>query len=276
MINLNGNLPKISCLMITANNRFETFKTSVRCYADQTYPNRELVIVTDAPKEYQQKLADYVSGRDDVRFVFLDGWYSLGALRNISVALCFGDIFVQWDDDDFNAPDRLALQYSFLARHAKARVCFLSDQLHYYFNSKCLFWENWAQYCSNGIKKCSLIPGTIMAYKRHFHNKYPSAGNFCSAGEDSVLTTTLCENDIDDKEVILMPSYGYMQVYTFHGNNVWDLEHHMRISRNRAMDCNYLMQYRDRICSTIDYLELEGTIKVMGREGLAFTHEAKL
>lgn len=274
MINENGDLPKISCLMVTANNRFETFKISVECFVNQTYPNKELVIVTDAPKDYQQKLADYVSNLDSIRLIFLDGWYSLGALRNISMALCFGDVFVQWDDDDFNAPDRLAIQYSFLSRK-KAKVCFLSDQLHYYFNNKCLFWEDWAQHCSNGIKQFSLIPGTIMAYKKNFHNKYPSAGDFCSAGEDSVLTTKLCENDIYDKNVVLMSGYGYMQVYSYHGNNVWDLEHHMRISRNRSLDCNHLLIHRERICSTIDYLKLGGTIRVMGREGLAFIYEAK-
>jgi glycosyltransferase involved in cell wall biosynthesis len=273
MINAQESLPKISCLMVTANNRFDYFKKSVQCYVDQTYPNRELVIVTEAPRDYQKKIKDYLSGRDDVHFVFLNGWYSLGALRNISMSLCYGDVFVQWDDDDFNAPERLAVQYSYLSRHPKARVCFLSDQLHYYFNSGYLFWEDWAQYCSNGIKKCSLIPGTIMAYRRHFHNKYPSAGSYCSAGEDSVLTTTLCENDIDNDQVVLMSNYGYVQMYTFHGNNVWDEEHHLKISKNRSLPVSYINKNRQRICDTINYLELEGTIKVMGREGLAFTHE---
>lgn len=276
MINSSENLPKISCLMVTANNRFETFKLSFSCYAQQTYPNKELVIVTDASKEYQQKLADYVSDRDDVRLIFLDGSYTLGALRNISVALSFGEVFVQWDDDDFNAPDRLAIQYSFLARHSRAKVCFLSDQLHYYFNNKFLFWEDWAQYCSDGLKQFSLIPGTIMAYKKDFFNKYPSAGNYCSAGEDSILTSALCENDVYDKEVVLLSGCGYMQVYSYHGNNVWDLEHHMRISRNRSVGCDHVLKNRDRICSTIDYLKLGGTIKIMGREGLAFIYETKV
>src|SRR4051812_40955970 len=109
--------PKISCLLVAAAGRFDCFRRSVKCYLDQTYPNRELVIVNEGPREYQDQIADHLSGRADVRFVFLNGEYTLGALRNISVALSRGDLFVQWDDDDFNAPARLAVQYAYLKKH---------------------------------------------------------------------------------------------------------------------------------------------------------------
>jgi glycosyltransferase involved in cell wall biosynthesis len=261
--------------MVTAKNRFDCFKRSFHCYAEQTYPNKELVIVNEGPKEYQDQIAEYLKDRNDIKFVFLDGWYSLGALRNISIALCRGDIFVQWDDDDFNAPERLSVQYNYLSNHPKAKVCYLSDQLHYYFNSGYLFWEDWQQFCSNNIKRCSLIPGTIMAWRHLFHNRYPSAGQWCSAGEDSILSNKLCEDDPDNNEVILLSGFGYMQMYTYHGNNVYDVQHHLKISYNRSLDSNYLLRNRDRICKTIDHTLLSGTIKVMGRDGLAFTYEAK-
>ena len=100
-------LPKISCLLVTARDRFEYFERSVRCYDDQTYPNRELVVVNEGPKSYQEQIADHLKDRSDVKLVFLDGKYTLGALRNISISICNGDLFVQWDDDDFNTPERL-------------------------------------------------------------------------------------------------------------------------------------------------------------------------
>jgi glycosyltransferase involved in cell wall biosynthesis len=110
MINVDGKPPKISCLMVTANGRFETFIRAARCYADQTYPNRELVVVNEGTKEYQRQIAEHLAGRDDVRLIFLDGKYTLGGLRNIAIRLCQGPLFCQWDDDDFNSPERLALQ----------------------------------------------------------------------------------------------------------------------------------------------------------------------
>jgi glycosyltransferase involved in cell wall biosynthesis len=270
MIQTEVKLPKISCLLVTARDRFEFFTRSVRCYADQTYPNRELVVVNEGPKDYQQKLAAHLADRSDVRFIFLDGKYSLGSLRNISIALCHGDLFVQWDDDDFNAPERLAVQYHYLKSHPEARICYFSEQLHYYFTTKRLFWENWSAFHSGDRKEYSLIPGTIMAYKEGFDGRYPPAGPHCSAGEDSIMSYGVLSRNPDS--VLLMADRGYMQVYSFHGKNVWDVEHHMKISRERSMPTSFLLKNRERITQTLDYLQLDGPIKVTGREGLAFIY----
>lgn len=272
MLDSYKSLPKISCLLVTAKNRFEYFEKSVQCFKDQTYPNKELFVINEGPKEYQEKIEKHLDGLHNVKLVFLNGWYSLGALRNLSIALSSGDIFVQWDDDDFNMPERLSVQYNFLANHPKAKVCYLSDQLHYYFNTNYLFWEDWAQFCSGGHKRYSLIPGTIMAWRENFNYRYPSAGTWCSAGEDSVLAHQMLEDDEDN--IALLSGYGYMQMYTFHGKNVWDLEHHLKISKERSVHSNQIFRYRNRICDMINYLQLPKTTKVMGREGLAFTYEA--
>lgn len=257
--------------MVTGKNRFDYFVKSFHCYQNQTYPNKELVIVNEGTKDYQEKIANHVAHRNDVRLVFLDGWYSLGALRNISIATSFGDIFVQWDDDDFNTPERLATQFNFLNCNPKASVCYLSEQLHYYFHTKTLFWEDWKEFCSDGIKSFALIPGTIMAWRKRFFERYPSAGKWCSAGEDSVLSTRLCQKD---EHVILLSGYGYMQMYSYHGDNVYNVNHHMGISMNRSVKTDHILKNRNRICKTLDFLKLAKRIKVMGRDGLAFYYEA--
>ena len=202
------------------------------------------------------------------RFIYLDGTYTLGALRNISVALCHGDLFCQWDDDDFNAPERLAVQYAYLNRHPSAKVCFLADQLHYYFTDGKLFWNDWSAFHSGGRKEYSLIPGTIMAYRQGFSARYPSAGYHCSAGEDSVLAYGLLD---DEESVLLLHGFGYLHVYSYHGKNVWDMDHHVKISRERSLSIVNLLGRRNRICYTLDYLDL-GVVKVTGRDGLAFMY----
>lgn len=268
-----GPLPKISCLLVTAAGRFDYFRRSVQCYIDQTYPNRELVVVNEGPREYQQQIANHLKGRDDVRLIFLDGKYSLGALRNISIGLCFGDLFVQWDDDDYNAPERLAVQYAYLKRHPAAKVCYLTDQLHYYFTTKRLYWNDWSAFHSGGRKEYSLIPGTIMAYRSGFNVRYPTTGHHCSAGEDSILALGLLE---DEDSVLLLNGVGYLHMYTFHGKNVWDVEHHMKISKERSLTAQHILAHRDRVAATLDYLNLDGPVLVTGREGLAFTHGGDL
>ena len=269
MIQVEKPLPKISCLLVTAKNRFDYFARSYQCYCDQTYSNRELVIVNEGPSEYQQQIKDHVGERADVRFVFLDGYYTLGALRNISIALCHGDVFVQWDDDDFNMPERLVVQYGFLSKHPNAKVCYLTDQLHYYFPTQKLYWENWERFLSGNIKEFSLIPGTLMAYKKDFIAKYPSAGNFASAGEDSILAHDLCE----DSNVILLRDKGYLHVYSFHGKNVYDIEHHQGISKHRSVSVPFMLENRKKINETLSHLRLAPKIECRGRDGFAFLYE---
>ena len=266
------NFPKLSCLMVTSKNRFDFFVKSFKCYEDQTYPNKELVIVNEGPKEYQKKISNHVAHRDDVRFVFLDGWYSLGALRNISISLSFGDLFVQWDDDDFNTPERLSVQYKFLSNQPQAKICYLTEQLHYYFNHKMIFWEDWKNHISNGSTPHSLIPGTGMAWRKHFNNRYPSSGKWCSSGEDSVLSGKLCEIE---KQVVLLEGYGCMNIYSYHGDNVWNETHHSCLSKYRSNYSEKLIKEKRTICKTLDYLKLGENIKVMGREGMAFVYYAK-
>lgn len=274
MINLDAKLPLISCLMVTANGRFETFRRACQCYFDQTYPNRELVVVNEGTLEYQQQMAAHLSDRNNVQFIFLNGSYTLGALRNIAVRLCRGDLFCQWDDDDFNAPERLTVQFRHLASNPKARVSYFSDQLHFYFPTRELYWESWAAFQNTGLKKYSLIPGTIMAYKEGFDYRYPSSGQHCRAGEDSVLAYDLINRK--ESSVVLFSDCGYLMVYSYHGKNVWDLHHHQLLSRDRSFAISRLLQQRERISETIEYLKLDGPIRVMGRDGLAFVYGGEI
>lgn len=264
-------LPKISCLLVTAGGRFETFKRSYQCYVDQTYQNRELVVVNDGPSEYQAEMSEWTKDRKDVRYVYLRGKYTLGALRNIAVSLCYGDLWVQWDDDDYNMPERLAVQAAYLLSHPEAKACFLTDQLHYYYATSQLYWNNWWRQHSGMQKRFGLIPGTILA-RRGLAFKYPSAGANCRLGEDSVLSGNLCRVNDD---VLLLEDRGHLHIYSFHGKNVWDVEHHLNISRVRGLPKNWMIEHRDQICRTLNYMNLSDTISVMGRDGLAFTYRSK-
>lgn len=247
-------------------------RRSMKCYLDQTYPNRELVIVNEGPPEYQKQLEEYVAtfGRDDIHCVWLKGYYTLGALRNIAIGLCHGDLFCQWDDDDFCLPQRLSVQYSYLSKRPRAKVCYLADQLHYYFHTKELWWDNWQKYQSANLKRCSLVPGTILSY-RDVGVRYPSSGQFCSAGEDSVFADALITKDYNS--VVLLEGMGYMHVYSYHGTNqVYGIGHHMAISENRSEYKAHVEAHESQIRDTLNYLQFEGEVKVMSREGLVFTH----
>ena len=269
MLSIDYCLPKISCLMIAGDGRLEYFRQSFMCYTKQVYPMKELVIVTDACQEYKDQISELVSGRDDVKLVFLKGKYTLGALRNISLKMAEGGVFVQWDDDDFNMPDRLMIQYGWLSKTDK-QVCYLGDQLHYYFPTQQLYWENWWEFHSNYSLRYGLIPGTMMAYRDGFAAKYPSAGDKCRAGEDSVLSDAL----VNKNQVTILKGKGNLQIYSYHGSNVYDIKHHSAISKWRSHDISFMNKNREKINQTLKYMNFSDTVKVMGRDGLAFIFEA--
>jgi glycosyltransferase involved in cell wall biosynthesis len=267
-------LPLMSCLLVTANDRIHYVQRSVKCYLDQTYPNRELIVVNEGPKEYQTQLDNWFSGlnRQDIRTVWLDGYYTLGALRNISISMSLGEFYCQWDDDDFCMPHRLIAQYTHLA-NTNSKACFLGDQLHYYFSTKELYWDNWAKYHNGGHLIHCIIPGTAMV-SRELNVRYPSTGNNSSAGEDSVFVERLL-NKYGEKMTILRDQ-GYLHVYSYHGNNqVYPLDHHIQISKHRSQTRGDVIGSKAQICDIINYLELPGDTRVMCKDGLAFVHRGK-
>lgn len=263
--------------MVTAKNRIDFVRQSLRCYIDQTYSNKELLIVNEGPKSYQDQIDDLVRpwGRPDIRCVWLDGFYTLGALRNISIGLSAGELFCQWDDDDFCTPQRLSTQYSHLANHPQCQVCYLSDQLHYYYKDKTIYWDDWKSFASGGgVKKWSLIPGTLMAYRRiwgEWQVRYPSSGHNARSGEDTAVSDHLVDRHHD--AVLLLEKMGYMHVYTHHGvNQVFDLRHHSAIDEARSQSREKVVQYRSQICDSLKYFNFGGEVKVMCRDGLVFTY----
>lgn len=96
----------VSCLMVTRAKRVDMARRAIECYRQQTYKNRELVIVTDDTEP--------LVIADGVRGVMVPTGGTLGDLRNMSVARAQGEFIAQWDDDDWHHPDRLAMQLNHL------------------------------------------------------------------------------------------------------------------------------------------------------------------
>jgi glycosyltransferase involved in cell wall biosynthesis len=256
--------------MVTAAGRLDLVKRSVRCFVDQTYPNKELLIVNEGPVDYQRAVESFVSTleRPNIRFAWLKGRYSLGALRNISVGLAMGDYFCQWDDDDFCLPHRLVMQFHHLERHPQAEASYLGDQLHFYFPTREIFWDDWATFGHLSTLETQLIPGTTFC-RRPTTAKYPSQGRYCGAGEDSVFAQRL------QGRLSILTGAGPMHVYSYHGKQVFDFEHHRRISVMRSKPVADMIRWRLPLEEALRYLNLAPEVRVMGKEGLAFVYRGE-
>jgi glycosyltransferase involved in cell wall biosynthesis len=97
--------PLISCIMPTYNRR--SFITlALTCFREQTYRNRELIVIDDGT----DSIADLVRDEPGVRYYRITGRLRIGAKRNRACAEARGELIAQWDDDDWYAPDRLTRQ----------------------------------------------------------------------------------------------------------------------------------------------------------------------
>lgn len=110
--------PLVSCVMPSTAARAHLIPHAIACFDRQTYPHKELVILTDGPP-----LEIAVRRDPDIRHLYRElSFDTLGEKRNFLNSFARGALICHWDDDDHSAPHRLALQVAtFLSGTAK--VC---------------------------------------------------------------------------------------------------------------------------------------------------------
>jgi glycosyltransferase involved in cell wall biosynthesis len=96
--------PLVSCIMPTYE-RSSFAALAIQRFAEQSYVNKELVIVDDGG-DTVEGLAAHTPG---VRYLRV-GRRSIGEKRNAGCAVARGEIVVHWDDDDWYGRDRLRRQ----------------------------------------------------------------------------------------------------------------------------------------------------------------------
>jgi glycosyltransferase involved in cell wall biosynthesis len=162
----------ISCIMPTAN-RPHFVAQAIRCWARQTYPDRELVILDDGVTPVPEEAA----ALPGVRLHRAPPGMSLGAKRNLLCELAQGDVIAHWDDDDWHGPERLSHQFA--ALEAGAEVVGARD-LAFYAPLAAEAWRFQRQ-PQDGPGLCG---GTLM-YRRKGWARAPFADR-CS-GEDEAF-----------------------------------------------------------------------------------------
>jgi len=217
--------PKVSCLLITAD-RLPFCRRAIRCYNNQTYTNKELVIVDDGQTDMTPLLTDLPA--EELVYVKLPKNEDnvLGKLRNIALKSAGGEYLAQWDDDDWYHPDRLSQQVEVLQEGYDA--CALSGALMH------LDTKTYQLHPYIGILK-SGIPGSIM-HRRDDQIRYLELRR----AEDTHYL-----NAWSKKRYTKLPlSEVHLFIRCFHGNNTWDKSHFMSRMRNTVPDLAAYYWYR--------------------------------
>jgi glycosyltransferase involved in cell wall biosynthesis len=259
---LGGPLPLVSCLMLTRD-RPRLAERAIRCYQNQQYPHRELVIVCQGDREYQRQLRRHLDQTSiaNARLIAADPQLRLGALRNISLDEARGDLVCVWDDDDCSHPDRLARQVQHLLE-ADADAVFLSGSLHLFEADGVLHWLDMSV---RPERQLPLVPGTmVMRHDNRF--RYPEAGQYAHWGEDEQLAVDLFRQ----AKVAMIGDLGLLYLYTYHGNNTFSRLHHLRM-RRYSLPASSIRARAGEIRDALAQYPIALPVAVHGREGPVFT-----
>ncbi len=265
--------PLVSCLMVTRG-RLSPSKYAVSCFQAQTYPNRELVVVVDAPAcELRAHLASL--GDDRIRVVEAPPGTTLGELRNTSISAARGAYVCQWDDDDLYAPERIQTQLSALLA-ARASACVLRRWT--------LWWPEADRLAVSGVR---LWEGSILAVKEALP-PYPALRR----GEDTEMMEALLQ-----RGRVLSLEAPQLYVYIHHGGNTFSERHFFYIynfSRQRWIGPAYheklaglaqtlpIREYRQTLPAPVKPVDAPGTgaalvsiiVRSMGRPELRLALES--
>jgi hypothetical protein len=100
-----SDVPLVSCIMPTFNRR-PFVRLSLQRFSEQSYPNKELIVIDDGT----EPVGDLLEGVPNVRWLRLGSRHTIGHKRNLACAQAGGSVIVQWDDDDWYGESRVARQ----------------------------------------------------------------------------------------------------------------------------------------------------------------------
>ena len=146
--------PLVSCVMPTYNRR-AFVPLAVKYFLRQEYEPKELIVLDDGT----DKVCDLIPEDESITYVRLERRHSLGAKRNLGCEYARGEIIVNWDDDDWQAPHRLSYQARALLEEG-ADLCGINDLLYYDLADSCAW-----RYVYPAERKLWLI-GSSLCYTR--------------------------------------------------------------------------------------------------------------
>lgn len=152
--------PLVSCIMPTKNRR-SWVEQSLVMFSEQTYPNRELIVLDDG----DDGLSEICVGAPNVVYERLNKSVTLGEKRNIACEISTGGYIACWDDDDIQHVDRLSRQMRCMRDKWWVDVCG-TDQAYYWDEANKQAY--WYQYCLQPLPP--FVLGNTLCFRRDYWN----------------------------------------------------------------------------------------------------------
>lgn len=186
---------------------------ALRCFARQTYEEKELVIVDNGCTSVEPLLQErFGNETEGPRLIYhrLDpqqhGKLTHGQMMNECVALASGEVIYAWDDDDWSSADRMQSQVSLLTSSAKSLTGY-SEILYYDTRTGGTF-----KYKYNGVGRYAC--GSSQCFTRELWDRFKFPNKVRGADGDFSKFAR------EQNELISIPGVGIMVART-HEHNTW-------------------------------------------------------
>jgi len=143
--------PLISAIMLIGKLGKKHVQQAIECFKQQSYPYKELIIVNNAPNQFEASNFELDAQRD-IFLIDTPTYLPAGAAKNHGLSAANGQIIAQFDCDAWHHPKRLEAQAATLANNDLHAIVLAKAMQFSYYSKK-------ASYLSN---QQSLIPNTIM------------------------------------------------------------------------------------------------------------------
>lgn len=248
----------ISCLMVTKYD-IGTFSKAIRSYVNQTWQEKELVVVFEKTQPYSSEKTK-IANSIGAKIILAEEGLKIGDLRNIAMDNATGDIVLQWDDDEINHPSRIKIQAEKLLSE-DAYACFLEDRVHHYQKEKSLYIENGAySFCLNGHIK-QHCPGTLMMLNNK-EFRYSSR----NWGDD----IEIMKNIAKQKKITTVKSMACLYVYSYHGENTTSYQSHKTLTAKTCYGHQQILDMESDIRRNLKVLGVGEGCAVMSVDGPVF------
>jgi glycosyltransferase involved in cell wall biosynthesis len=184
-------------------------QVAIDCFFQQTYPDRQLVIVNHSGEPFQ--LHD-----PRVKELLVERPPTLGELRNIGLEAADGDLVITWDDDDWHSPMRMEVQVA--AWKATKRPNVLSCYVTCDVRTGDAFVRSCRNFECRGCCGLILFPRTGC--------RYPAL----NTGEDTALAKIFLKAG----DLTVLDDNPMLYFRTCHGANTWPHEFIMTNPRRRG------------------------------------------
>jgi O-antigen biosynthesis protein len=184
--------------MPTTAARLKYLPRAIRCFKEQTHPSMELVIIEDGGAGVRESLPS----DPRIRYVSVPKVGSLGQKRNIAAGIARGEFIAHWDDDDWSAPERVAVQLQRL----------LSTGVPVTGFERLLFWDERTEVAKLYVGTARYCAGSTLFYRRDWWVNHPFPP--IQIGEDDMFIGMAARS----QGLAVMDGYGLM-VASSHDNN---------------------------------------------------------